>query len=419
MATISTIQSSDQITNSRTVINTNFDNLNSDKIETSVIDTDTALAANSDAKIPSQKAVKTYIDTSGGANASTTVRGIVEEATQSEVDAGTATGGTGARLFVSPSTPFNVGGFGDGSDGDVTISSPTTLVRDMFYNSLVVTSTLTTDGYRIFVKGTISGSGTIDWGTPNPGANGTAGAGSDSTPAAGGTQSGSGVLKNVAGVSGAAGRSTAGSQNTGNSGTNGTAQTACIGVAGVAGGTGGLGEVGDTNGAAGAGGTITAPIQEFGQISFLTNLMVDLKADLTFARLTPGGSSGSGGGGADSDGGNGSGGGGGSGASGGIVFIAARIWSGTFTIKAIGAAGGNGAAGSGGLTGGGGGGGGGVGGVAVVIYGTKTWSGSYNLAGGAGGTGGAAGGGAGSTAGTAGTTGTTGVSYEIPVTSLV
>jgi hypothetical protein len=39
----------------------------------------------------------------GAPNASTTVKGIVEEATQAEVDAGTATGGTGARLFVNPS----------------------------------------------------------------------------------------------------------------------------------------------------------------------------------------------------------------------------------------------------------------------------------------------------------------------------
>jgi len=36
--------------------------------------------------------------------ASTTLKGIVEEATQSEVDAGTAVGGTGARLYVNPAT---------------------------------------------------------------------------------------------------------------------------------------------------------------------------------------------------------------------------------------------------------------------------------------------------------------------------
>jgi hypothetical protein len=102
MATITTINGSDNISTSDTVINTNFANLNSDKIETSYIDTDTSLAANSDSKIATQKAVKTYIDTSGGANASETVRGIVEEATDAEVTAGTATGATGAKLFVTP-----------------------------------------------------------------------------------------------------------------------------------------------------------------------------------------------------------------------------------------------------------------------------------------------------------------------------
>lgn len=62
MATITTIAAGDSITNSRSDINTNFANLNSDKIETSVIDTDTALSANSDSKIPTQKAVKAYVD---------------------------------------------------------------------------------------------------------------------------------------------------------------------------------------------------------------------------------------------------------------------------------------------------------------------------------------------------------------------
>lgn len=62
MATITTINSGDNISSSRADINTNFTNLNTDKIETSVIDTDTALAANSDSKLPSQKAVKAYVD---------------------------------------------------------------------------------------------------------------------------------------------------------------------------------------------------------------------------------------------------------------------------------------------------------------------------------------------------------------------
>lgn len=67
MATITTIAASDLITNSRTVINTNFSNLNSDKMETSVLDTDTALTANSDSKVATQKATKAYVDgTIGG-----------------------------------------------------------------------------------------------------------------------------------------------------------------------------------------------------------------------------------------------------------------------------------------------------------------------------------------------------------------
>lgn len=104
MATIVTIASGDLISNSRADLNTNFSNLNSDKIETSALDTDTSLAANSDAKIATQKAVKAYVDTGGNSNASTTVRGIVEEATEAEAAAGTAAGATGARLFVNPST---------------------------------------------------------------------------------------------------------------------------------------------------------------------------------------------------------------------------------------------------------------------------------------------------------------------------
>ncbi len=66
MSTITTINASDLITDSRTVINTNFSNLNTDKIETSVLDTDTALTANSDAKVATQKATKAYVDANVG-----------------------------------------------------------------------------------------------------------------------------------------------------------------------------------------------------------------------------------------------------------------------------------------------------------------------------------------------------------------
>ena len=87
MSTITTINGVDAISTSRTTINTNFSNLNTDKIETSTLDTDTTLAANSDSKIATQKAVKAYVDSGGNVNASTTARGIVELATQAEFNA--------------------------------------------------------------------------------------------------------------------------------------------------------------------------------------------------------------------------------------------------------------------------------------------------------------------------------------------
>ncbi len=67
MSSITTIQAADLITNSRSDINNNFANLNADKMETSVLDTDTTLAANSDAKVATQKAVKAYVDAGGNA----------------------------------------------------------------------------------------------------------------------------------------------------------------------------------------------------------------------------------------------------------------------------------------------------------------------------------------------------------------
>jgi hypothetical protein len=103
MSTLTTINSGDLISGSRTVINNNFSALNTDKIETSVIDTDTTLAANSDAKIASQKATKAYADSIIGVNASESAKGVVEEATAAQITAGTDTGETGAKLFVPPS----------------------------------------------------------------------------------------------------------------------------------------------------------------------------------------------------------------------------------------------------------------------------------------------------------------------------
>ena len=48
--------------------------------------------------------------------------------------------------------------FGNGSDGNVTISGTVTLTRDMYYNDLTIPSstTLNPNGYRVFVKGVLS-----------------------------------------------------------------------------------------------------------------------------------------------------------------------------------------------------------------------------------------------------------------------
>ena len=52
--------------------------------------------------------------------------------------------------------------YGSGMDGNVTISSNTTLTRDMYYNNLDVNAgvTLNTAGYRVFVRNTLTGAGT-------------------------------------------------------------------------------------------------------------------------------------------------------------------------------------------------------------------------------------------------------------------
>lgn len=90
MSSITTINATDLITDSRAVINTNFSNLNTDKIETSYLDTDTTLAANSDVKIPSQKAVKAYVDAGGSADRNAALAGLsgtTPSATNKFVDA--------------------------------------------------------------------------------------------------------------------------------------------------------------------------------------------------------------------------------------------------------------------------------------------------------------------------------------------
>jgi hypothetical protein len=61
--------------------------------------------------------------------------------------------------------------YGQGTDGDVTISSNTTLTGDKYYNNLTVNNgvTLLTNGYRVFVKNTLTNNGSIGAGTASAG----------------------------------------------------------------------------------------------------------------------------------------------------------------------------------------------------------------------------------------------------------
>lgn len=96
----------------------------------------------------------------------------------------------GAVLIVAStgSVPVSTT-YGNGSDGAVTISSNTTLARDMYYSSLSVSAgvTLQSNGYRIFVSGSCVVSGTI----ANDGSNGTNNGG---VPGAGGAGGAAGTL---------------------------------------------------------------------------------------------------------------------------------------------------------------------------------------------------------------------------------
>lgn len=170
MSTLTTIQSTDVIANSRTDINNNFSALNTDKVETSVLDTDTTLAANSDAKIPTQKATKAYADSVAGANASTTAKGNVEIATAAQIDAGTGTGETGAVIVLSPdnvNSAHNIPFVAPGTSGNIMTSNGTDWTSTAFtpffqqdlslfandsLSSAEFTAGSMTDGSAFFVK---------------------------------------------------------------------------------------------------------------------------------------------------------------------------------------------------------------------------------------------------------------------------
>lgn len=334
--------------------------------------------------------------------------------------------------------------FGDGSDGDVTISSgTTTLTRDMYYRNLTINSgtAIVPNGYRIFVNKTLTNNGGISFNGNNGGNGGNGSAGSGGMGGSGGSSGAAATALNGGTVASTSAQVACPSSNGGNggntqapgnnsgsvAGASGGSLSSSIGTnsnAGVTGGIGGSGGAGGGGGAqaggsggyvtGGSAGTILSPTRKF---SVFPNFVNFYDATTTntgntyliqytgspFVANSGGGSGGGGGGGGNSHAGRGGGGGGGCGGAGGTagtIVIYSRTVVNNGHIRAIGGNGGNGGDGANGVattdTGGAGGGGGtgsggmgGSGGVIVLVYSSLTGSSNISVAGGSGGTRGA------------------------------
>ena len=236
--------------------------------------------------------------------------------------------------------------FGDGGDGDVTISGNTSLTRDMYYNTLIVNAgiILNANGYRIFVKDTLTNNGTIRYNGNN-----------------GGTASvGAALVDHCLGGSAIGGTSgTTGATSGGNGGS----------VASGLGGNGGGG--GDVS----SGGTVTTPNVYGGGYRNVDSAIRPIDIHQGANPIAVQGGAGGGGGKyvSAAPGGGGSGGG-------VLVICAGSINNGSGTIEALGGNGGNG-----GNPGSGGGGGGGGGCVILITH--SLTAGTISVTGGTGGTG--------------------------------
>lgn len=331
-----------------------------------------------------------------------------------ETDTGQFKVGDGVTAWTSlgylgqtgPTQTLAYRSLGDGSDGNITISSgTTTLTRDMFYSNLTINGTgvLNTNNFKVFV------SGVLDLTAAQAGAiqnNGNVGGN------ASGATGGSAPTAEPAGTLNANGQGGAGATATTAAGTAGTAGTALTGGGGSSNGAG-AGGTGTNAGGAGAGGiTPTVAIISRWETNFLRG--VTLLA----------GGAGAGGGGAGGGDGTNTGGGGGAGGNGGgfLAIYANVILTSSSTpagvIQSMGGMGGNGGSGTAGVTGGGGGGGGGAGGYIYIAYNLRAGpqiTGLIDVSAGMGGNGGngfgtGAAGGKGGNAGNGGTV----TLYQIP-----
>ncbi len=232
--------------------------------------------------------------------------------------------------------------YGDGSDGNVLISSgTTTLVRDMFYNNLTLSGTgqIVTGGYRVFVKGILDITAAQAGAIINNGGNG--GNASSQTGGSAGTATTAATV-GAGGAAGAGGTGVVGAGVEPASATGG--QNGGSSNAAGASGAGGPNSGPTGGGASRAGSTVagTLPIRRY-EVDLLKGITL-----ITGGAGAPGGSAGSG------DGttvGNSCGGGGG-GAGGGILPIWANTLNRASTtptscIQAMGGYGGNGRNGQG------------------------------------------------------------------------
>lgn len=228
------------------------------------------------------------------------------------------------QAFGKLMTKGNTGFFPAAPDGNATISADTTLLRDMYYDTLTINvgATLFTNGFRVFARTAIINNGIID----------RSGANASGTAATTGLTAGT----LAAGAAGGAGGTGAGSA--------GGASATSLGGAGGAGGLG-------SGGAGGAGGTNTLNTAANGGVeAFLGVDRAREGRNLAGVAITQG--SGGGGGGGDGVAG------GAGGAGGGLIVLLTPSLTGTGQIKANG---GNGFTPiTGGNKGGGGGGGGGI-----------------------------------------------------------
>lgn len=297
-------------------------------------------------------------------------------------------GGDGAALDYGTalSNPFYALLFGDGSDGDLHCdgsnavvgmsrsSSVYTMTRDVYATSVLVDNgvTVKTDGYRLFVTGTLTNNGTIH----NSGISATTNTGA----AAGGRGSTAGSQF----PGGSGGNTTGARSNAGNGST-----TTLLPTNTQRGGAGG-------SGSGGSGGAVTDNTAAGAFDGTIRNVWQALSLHTTrsFAEFSCGTGGGGGGGNSTQPGGGG-------GASGEVCFIAALS---IVNAGAIEAKGGDGAAGPNTDTGGGGG---GAGGILLLIYRTLAGAGTTSVAGGTGG--------AGNGTGTAGGNGDAGLVLQFPV----